>query len=911
MPKKTVRHEDGIPAVFPSPISPTPLVAGPVPDHAVRCVERYCRGLAGRILVQSSALFLAALFLLATGCGRSENNTTANQETASEARSEMAAVRGRIKSAGASYLKEVLHRGETLEKSGGEAMEARDYAKALSSFTEARKCYRQAVDLEAAAQTKHEAALAEKNSVMAAKAAADEAFKTDARPESFLAAGTAEKEAEDALAREDYAKAQELFARAVSGYKTAQAEAGKFMRDEVARPALTAKKEAAAAKAAANAVFRAAMRPESFLAAGTVEKEAEAALAREELDKARELFDRAAGQYKSAQSEGEALNHAEDSRAAHTQKKEADAERVEALAAFRTEARPESFVNAENCAKEGEAALARQDFAKAREFYVRAFEGYKAARTEAMKIYKAEMARAAWSRQVAAADAMVLEPQAVGELAKLKVRAESAAALMTKDPGQAGEELTAATTALKELIAGVRTRANLPKSGPVVAQVENALRAGDWLRTQWTLGQLEQLIPSDPRMADFRAKATALPWPKELSLDLGGGVLVSFVYIAPGSFEMGEGSEKHKVTLTKPFYMGRYEVTQQQWQAVMGNNPSGSRGDKNPVENISWNDSQRFATRLNEKLSGVKVLLPTEAQWEYACRAGSTTRFGHGDDEARLVDYAWHALRGYDAYATHPVGAKKPNGWGLFDMHGNVAEFCSDWFGPYPVDMQEDPQGPASGSEHVWRGGSCRDFPSELASGSRKAVSPENVLSNGGFRLVLVTDAIAEYQAGLIKYPNTSPEAAAPASSTPVPSAPPPLPPVPTPTARLTMPSPPPVATGPAQPDDWMKWLPPQALPGFVKARNDAKAGSGLFGMRSWRAMWGNRLRDPARGFVDLEFAELLLADSSKESSASAEALKKQQNLKEATMMIQALRARNITDPALLNRLEETAKKLP
>jgi len=870
-----------------------------------------------KILAWSATLFLTVLFLLAAGCGREEKELAATQENAVEAREHMRTARGQIKSSEAPYLQEIMRRGESLEKTGGEALEAKNYVKALSSFAEARRCYRQAVGIEAAMQTKREAALSEKNSVVAAKAAADEAFKVETRPESFVTAANAEKEAEAALARQDFEKARELFARAITGYKAAQAEAEKFMRAETARPALTAKKETEAAKAAANAAFKTDARPEAFAIATNAEKEAEAALAREDFEKAKELFAHATDRYKVAQAEGERLMGIDASRDAYAKKREAETGRLTAMAAFKTDARPESFLTAVSCEKEGETALSREEFVKARELYTRAIEGFKAAQTDAGKLYSIEVSRAKWNKQLPAAEALSLEPQAIGELAKVKVQAESAAALATKDPGQAAEQFAAATTALKELIAQARTKANLSKSGPVVAQMEAALRSGDWLQVHWTLGQLEQLIPADPRMADFRTKAAALPWPRELSMGLGGGVTMNLVLIQPGKFSMGEGNEKHEVTLTKAFYMGKFEVTQQQWQAVMGNNPSLVRGDKYPVENISWDASQSFVAKLNEKLSGVKVSLPTEAQWEYACRAGSTTKFCYGDDEGRLEGFGCYAfaIRGADARnnSTYPVGSRKPNAWGLHDMHGNVAEFCCDWYGPYPAGSQQDPQGPDSGSERVWRGGSCRDVPNDLASGSRRAVMSGNILVNGGFRLVLVTDAIAEYQASLAKLPPIPFTPGTSAPSVPSTPAPAPTPALPSSisTASLTRPFSPSMTTGPVQADEWMKSLPPRALPGFLQARSDAKAGKGLIGMRSWRAVWGSKLREPTRGFTELEFAELLLTDTTKAGSASAEQMQKQQNLREAAMIVQNIRTRNVTDPALLNRLEETAKKIP
>jgi formylglycine-generating enzyme required for sulfatase activity len=168
---------------------------------------------------------------------------------------------------------------------------------------------------------------------------------------------------------------------------------------------------------------------------------------------------------------------------------------------------------------------------------------------------------------------------------------------------------------------------------------------------------------------------------------------MDFVWIPDGEYmrgspgnEPGRGSDEgpqHRVILTRGFHMQTTEVTQGQWRSVMGNNPSGFQsGDDYPVENVSWNDVQAFIRKLNGMESGVSYRLPTEAEWEYAARAGSRTRFYFGDDEGRLKDYAW-----YDANSslrTQPVGRKKPNAWGLYDMHGNVWEWCSDWFGSYP-----------------------------------------------------------------------------------------------------------------------------------------------------------------------------------------------------------------------------------
>ncbi len=168
--------------------------------------------------------------------------------------------------------------------------------------------------------------------------------------------------------------------------------------------------------------------------------------------------------------------------------------------------------------------------------------------------------------------------------------------------------------------------------------------------------------------------------PKELAVDLGGGVKLEMVLIPAGEFMMGSraadkgtsNGEKpqHRVRITKPFYLGKYPVTQEQWQAVMGDNPSHFKVPKNPVEEVSWDDCLQFLRRVNEKVGGGKFRFPTEAQWEYACRAGSTTHYCFGDEDSGLSEYAWYAAN--SGGTPHPVGEKKPNAWGLYDMHGNI-----------------------------------------------------------------------------------------------------------------------------------------------------------------------------------------------------------------------------------------------
>ncbi|MBI4563760.1 MAG: formylglycine-generating enzyme family protein [Planctomycetes bacterium] len=201
--------------------------------------------------------------------------------------------------------------------------------------------------------------------------------------------------------------------------------------------------------------------------------------------------------------------------------------------------------------------------------------------------------------------------------------------------------------------------------------------------------------------------------PGKVILDLGGGVKMEFVRITAGTLTMGgiEYDEKplHEVTITKDFWMQTTETTQAQWEAVMGTNPSHFKGADRPVECVSWEECQEFMKRLNLKakdaLAGKTAKLPTEAQWEYACRAGEKGTWCFGDNEEELGDYAWYGENSDDQ--THPVGRKKANGWGLCDMHGNVWEWCQDWYEEkYPSGPVTDPAGPANAEFRCLRGGS-------------------------------------------------------------------------------------------------------------------------------------------------------------------------------------------------------------
>jgi formylglycine-generating enzyme required for sulfatase activity len=239
--------------------------------------------------------------------------------------------------------------------------------------------------------------------------------------------------------------------------------------------------------------------------------------------------------------------------------------------------------------------------------------------------------------------------------------------------------------------------------------------------------------------------------PKEITNSIG----MKLVLIPKGTFMMGspeseEGRQKdetqHEVTISKDYYLGVYEVTQAQYEKVMGKNPSYFQGPKVgnenadlPVENVSWDDTVEFCKKLSdlpeEKKAGRLYRLPTEAEWEYACRAGSKTAYAFDDEEGLLPEYGWFKRNSSDR--THTVGLLEPNAWGLYDMHGNVWECCSDRYGDYPKGAVSDPSGPKVGSDRVYRGGGWPDGAALCRSASRFGLTPVDRVSSLGFRVAL------------------------------------------------------------------------------------------------------------------------------------------------------------------------------
>jgi RNA polymerase sigma factor (sigma-70 family) len=253
--------------------------------------------------------------------------------------------------------------------------------------------------------------------------------------------------------------------------------------------------------------------------------------------------------------------------------------------------------------------------------------------------------------------------------------------------------------------------------------------------------------PAVGEKGEKEGKAPAKDPPKTFTNSIG----MKFVWIPPGSFMMGSPKEEqerhadetqHKVTLTKGFYMGVYTVTQEQWQKVMGNNPSRFKGEKNlPVELVSWDDCQEFLKKLREE-DKKPYRLPTEAEWEYACRAGTTTPFHFGEtvstDQANYAgEYVYgNGKAGKNREKTRPVGTFPANAWGLHDMHGNVWQWCQDWYGEYPQKDVVNPQGPDTARAHrVLRGGSYDNIPRYCRSAERYPYDPGTRCYEFGFRL--------------------------------------------------------------------------------------------------------------------------------------------------------------------------------
>ena len=229
-----------------------------------------------------------------------------------------------------------------------------------------------------------------------------------------------------------------------------------------------------------------------------------------------------------------------------------------------------------------------------------------------------------------------------------------------------------------------------------------------------------------------------------ITIPVKDGVNIEMVKVEAGTFMMGATSEiqnssddekpVHQVTLTNDYYMGKYEVTQVLWQTVMGSNPSHFEGNNLPVEQVSWEDCQEFISELNN-MTGRKFRLPTEAEWEYAARGGKKSRGYQYSGSNNLSDVAWYEAN--CGKRTHPVGTKQSNELGIYDMIGNVWEWCQDWYGFYPSFSQTNPTGAVKGADRVYRGGSWCDEEGGCSVSCRLPDIQDSGHYDLGFRLTL------------------------------------------------------------------------------------------------------------------------------------------------------------------------------
>ena len=255
---------------------------------------------------------------------------------------------------------------------------------------------------------------------------------------------------------------------------------------------------------------------------------------------------------------------------------------------------------------------------------------------------------------------------------------------------------------------------------------------------------IQQSVVSQPVVAQQPVAQTAVSNNDNISIPVKDGISIDMVRVEAGTFTMGatpemeepSDSEKpaHQVTLTNDYFIGKYEVTQALWQAVMGNNPSFYNGDNLPVENVSWNDCQEFISKLN-RITGKKFRLPTEAEWEYTARGGKKSRGYQYSGSNNLPDVAWY--KDNSGSRTHSVGSKQANELGIYDMTGNVCEWCQDWDGSYSSSSQVNPTGADSGSFRVNRGCCWASSVMGCRSSYRSSNSPGIRINDNGLRLVL------------------------------------------------------------------------------------------------------------------------------------------------------------------------------
>ncbi|MCY2991291.1 MAG: SUMF1/EgtB/PvdO family nonheme iron enzyme [Planctomycetota bacterium] len=427
--------------------------------------------------------------------------------------------------------------------------------------------------------------------------------------------------------------------------------------------------------------------------------------------------------------------------------------------AFRTNVRPAAYRRAKELRAEGKAALKEDNFALAQQLLTNAAEAFGQSLADAAAANALGDVQQKWTsgRSAAAVDELQEYARESFQAAEDKVAVAETAAVAENLAEAAASYREALDTLNRAVTEATAARDRADETDALVTQCKSAIAAADKPAAELLLAKLEKLAPQDSRLTDLRQAWGRLPSmntppnsPTAATLpSISNSIGMKLVLLPAGEFLMGsldsdrgaDANEKpqHRVQITKPFYLGVYEVTQAQYQKVVGSNPSHFKGESLPVEMVSWDDAVAFCKRLSEvaeeRAAGRTYRLPTEAEWEYACRAGSTSKYSFGDSEAELGTYAWYNKNSIKA--THPVGAKQANAWGLYDMHGNVWEWCADGYGPYAAGAASDPSGPGLASYRVDRGGSCYGATAICRSATRNWSSPSD-RDSLGFRLAAV-----------------------------------------------------------------------------------------------------------------------------------------------------------------------------
>ena len=276
------------------------------------------------------------------------------------------------------------------------------------------------------------------------------------------------------------------------------------------------------------------------------------------------------------------------------------------------------------------------------------------------------------------------------------------------------------------------------------AYIHNAVQKG---RLQFLRKSVRELFKLQPQRDDMRRLLDVLPEDPELEKEFTNSIGMRFIYIQPGEFTMGSNESDnerppHLVRITRPFYLGMFPVMQDEYLALTGGNPSHFKGNRCPVETISWDDAKLFCEKMSqlraESKRDLTFRLPTEAEWEYACRAGSTDKWCFGNNTSLLDEYAWFDVNAEGR--THPVGEKVPNAWGLHDMHGNVSEWCKDGYASdyYKSSPTDDPCGVSMARHRTYRGGGWNLGALSCRSANRGANTPDSQRHYIGFRVAAV-----------------------------------------------------------------------------------------------------------------------------------------------------------------------------